>query len=78
MYSLSHDSLLAIVFKIKHTQDLPRFGIILERSLLRDGAEGSAAYLKDHLLQNGRKIIGALTTSLTNQVVSQVFTSEFS
>ena len=52
MDSVSHDTLLAIVFKIKHTQDFPRFGMILERSLLRNGAEGSAAYLKDHFLQN--------------------------
>ena len=43
MDSVSHDSLLAIVFKIKHTQDFSRFGMILERSLLRDGAEGPAA-----------------------------------
>ena len=52
--------------------------MILERSLLRDGAEGSAAYLKNHLLQNGRKITGEFSTSLPNQVLSQVFTSEFS
>ena len=52
--------------------------MVLKRSLLRDGAEGSAAYLKYHLLQNGRKIIGEFTTSLPNQVLSQVFTSEFS
>ena len=31
----SHDSLLPIVFKIRHTQDFPRFGMILERSVLR-------------------------------------------
>ena len=52
MDSVSHDSLLAIVSKIKHTQDFSRFGMILERSLLTDGAEGSTAYLKDHFLQN--------------------------
>ena len=46
--------------------------------MLRDGAKGSTAYLKDHLLQYGRKIIGEPTTSLPNQVLSQVFTSEFS
>ena len=78
MDSVSHDSLLPIVFKIKHTQDFLRFGMILERSLLRDGAEGSAVYLKNHLLQNGRKITGEFSTSLPNQLLSQVFTSEFS
>ena len=46
--------------------------MILERSLLRDKAEGSAAYLKYYLLQNGRKIIGKFNTSLPNQVLSQV------
>ena len=78
MDSVSHDSLPEIVFKIKHTQDFPRFGMILERSLLRDRAEGSTDYLKYHLLQNDRKIIGEFITSLPKQVLSQVFTSEFS
>ena len=63
MDSVSHDSLLAIVFKIKHTQEFPRFVVTLERSLLRDGA----VYLKDHLLRNGGKIIGEFTRSLPNQ-----------
>ena len=52
--------------------------MILERRLLRDEAEGPAAYLIYRLLQNGRKIIGKFNTSLPNQVLSQVFTSEFS
>ena len=46
--------------------------------MLRDKAEVSTAYLKYHLLQNGRKIIGKFNTSLPNQILSQVFTSEFS
>ena len=46
--------------------------------MLRDKGEGSAAYLKYHLLQNGRKIIGKFNTSLPNQISSQVFTSELS
>ena len=44
--------------------------MILERSLLRDKAEGSAAYLKYHLLQNGRKIIGKFNTNFPTQVLT--------
>ena len=65
MDSVSHGSLPAVVFKIKHLGN----GMILEKSLLRDGAEVSAGYLKDHWLQNGRKITEEFTTSLPNKVL---------